>query len=224
MCANSFSAQSVAPEDHHHWFQIGLSDPNRLLLIATAVDGCAIGQIRFARQPASAQADSIEARVVFYLDRCARGHGLSAELVRLGLQEMEQRWGTADKAEAELLSSNTASNACFAHADFTSDLKHLLEDLPQLPDGDLLALAPGRITLLSDRGSWLNAFLPNLIIALWERGHSVRWIHTPSALSAGDVCLLLSCGRLLNADQLALHSYNLVVHESALPLGQGWSR
>jgi methionyl-tRNA formyltransferase len=51
----------------------------------------------------------------------------------------------------------------------------------------------------------------------------VRWIHTPSALVAGDVCLLLSCGRLLNADQLALHRYNLVVHESALPQGQGWS-
>ena len=60
-------------------------------------------------------------------------------------------------------------------------------------------------------------------MALWQRGHAVRWIHTPSALGAGDVCLLLSCGRLLNADQLALHRYNLVVHESALPQGQGWS-
>ena len=37
------------------------------------------------------------------------------------------------------------------------------------------------------------------------------------------MCLLLSCSRLLNADQLALHSYNLVVHESALPQGQGLS-
>jgi methionyl-tRNA formyltransferase len=37
------------------------------------------------------------------------------------------------------------------------------------------------------------------------------------------VCLLLSSGRLLNADQLALHRHNLVVHESALPQGQGWS-
>ena len=86
-----------------------------------------------------------------------------------------------------------------------------------------MALAPSRITLLSDRGSWLNAFLPDLITALWQRGHAVRWIHTPSALGAGDVCLLLSCGRLLNAPQLALHRYNLVVHESALPQGQGWS-
>ncbi|MBT66334.1 MAG: methionyl-tRNA formyltransferase [Synechococcus sp. NP17] len=95
--------------------------------------------------------------------------------------------------------------------------------LPPLSGGESLALAPGRITLLSDRGSWLNAFLPDLIAALWQRGHAVRWIHTPAALCPGDVCLLLSCGRLLNADQLALHRHNLVVHESALPQGQGWS-
>jgi methionyl-tRNA formyltransferase len=39
----------------------------------------------------------------------------------------------------------------------------------------------------------------------------------------GDVCLLRSCGRLLCAEQLVLHRRNLVVHESALPQGQGWS-
>jgi methionyl-tRNA formyltransferase len=42
-------------------------------------------------------------------------------------------------------------------------------------------------------------------------------------VAQGDVCLLLSCGRLLSAEQLALHRHNLVVHESALPQGQGWS-
>ena len=51
----------------------------------------------------------------------------------------------------------------------------------------------------------------------------MRWIHTSSALCTGAVCLLLSCGRLLNADQLALHCYNLLVNESALPQGQVWS-
>ena len=51
----------------------------------------------------------------------------------------------------------------------------------------------------------------------------MRWIHHPAQLATGEVCLLLSCGRLLSADQLALHRHNLVVHESALPQGQGWS-
>jgi methionyl-tRNA formyltransferase len=35
-----------------------------------------------------------------------------------------------------------------------------------------------------------------------------------------DVCLLLSYGRLLSAERLALHRHNLVMHESALPQGQ----
>lgn len=77
--------------------------------------------------------------------------------------------------------------------------------------------------MLSDAGSWLNGALPELIAALWQRGHAVRWIHNPAQLATGDVCLLLSCSRLLSAEQLALHRHNLVVHESALPQGQGWS-
>jgi methionyl-tRNA formyltransferase len=84
-------------------------------------------------------------------------------------------------------------------------------------------LAPSRLTLISDAGSWLNAHLPRLIEALWQRGHAVRWIHTPADLAPGDVCLLLSCGRLLSPEQLALHRHSLVEHESALPQGQGWS-
>ena len=51
----------------------------------------------------------------------------------------------------------------------------------------------------------------------------MRWIHEPAQLAPGDVCFLLSCGRLLSADQLAMHRHNRVVHESDLPRGQGWS-
>ena len=74
-------------------------------------------------------------------------------------------------------------------------------------------MAPCRITLLSDSGSWINTYLPDLIIELWRRGHAVRWIHNPATLCPGDICLLLSCGRLLNAEQLGLHRNNLLVHE-----------
>ena len=221
--ANSFSPEPIAPDDHHQWFKKGLTDPNRLLLIATTADGCPIGQIRFDRQESSGHAAASEVKLGLSLDRCARGHGLAAELVRLGLQAMEQRWGPAVEAVAEVLSSNTVSNACFARVGFTSDAELFSDSHPPASGGDSLVLAPSRITLLSDRGSWLNVFLPKLVGALWQRGHAVRWIHTPSALGAGDVCLLLSCGRLLSSQQLALHRHNLVVHASALPQGQGWS-
>ncbi|WP_411870128.1 UDP-2,4-diacetamido-2,4,6-trideoxy-beta-L-altropyranose hydrolase [Vulcanococcus limneticus] len=119
--ANSFSPEPIQAADHHHWFQRGLANPNRLLLIATTADGCPIGQIRFDQQPVSSDGQASEATVDLSLDRCARGHGLASELVRLGLLAMEQRWGPATDAVAEVLPSNSASNACFARAGFASD-------------------------------------------------------------------------------------------------------
>ena len=215
--ASSFSPDLIAPSDHHNWFRLGLADPNRLLLIATAADGCPIGQIRFDRQPLP----KAEATVDLSLDRCARGFGLAADLVRLGLQAMEQTWGPDIEAVAEVLTTNPASNACFSRAGFVQEMISPVP--PPVSPCESLAFPPGRITLLSDRGSWLNRYLPELIQALWLRGHVVRWIHHPAQLAAGDVCLLLSCGQLLSAEQLALHRHNLVVHASALPQGQGWS-
>jgi UDP-2,4-diacetamido-2,4,6-trideoxy-beta-L-altropyranose hydrolase len=119
--ANSFSPEPIKATEHQHWFQKGLANSNRLLLIATATHGCPIGQIRFDRQPSSTEAGASEATVDLSLDRCARGHGLAAELVSLGLQSMEQRWGPATDAVAEVLTSNTASNVCFARSGFTPE-------------------------------------------------------------------------------------------------------
>ena len=221
--ANSFSTDPISPADYHDWFQKGLTNLNRLLLIATAADGCPIGHIRLLRQESRAHAVASEAKLGLSLDRCVRGHGLAPDLVQLGLRAMEKRWGPATEAIAEALSNNTAISACFARVSFTIDSELLSDSSPPDSDEESIAFAPGRITLLSDRGSWLNAFLPDLISALCHRGHAVRWIHTPAALFPGDVCLLLSCGRLLSSRQLALHQHNLVVHASALPQGQGWS-
>lgn len=120
--ANSFSPKPIAVVDHHQWLQKGLADPNRLLLIATAADGCPIGQIRFDRKLASAVGEVTEAKIDLSLDRCARGRGLATELVRMGLQAMEHRWGRGSVAVAEVLTSNPASNSCFARAGFTAEI------------------------------------------------------------------------------------------------------
>lgn len=77
--------------------------------------------------------------------------------------------------------------------------------------------------MLSDASSWILEYLDDLAVDLEVRGYQVHQIHNPADLAPGDVCLLLSCGRLLSPEQLALHCHNLVVHESALPQGQGWS-
>ena len=222
--SRSFWSQSITSTDDQNWFLQGLTNPNRLNLIATAADGCPIGQISFHRKPCSVEGDAheaYEADVDLFLDTCAHGYGLVADLVRLGLRAMEHRWGPDRGAVAPMLNPNEANNVCFSRP----SLGQVFNPPVVCPSSRFQssALPPSRITVLSDRGSWLNHYLPELVQSLWRRGHAVRWIHNPEELSAGDVCLLLSCGRLLTDKQLSWHKHNLVVHESSLPQGQGWS-
>lgn len=82
------------------------------------------------------------------------------------------------------------------------------------------------LTLLSDEGSWLNQWLPDLVSAWQGAGHEVRWVHDSAdfvALPPGDCAFLLSCSRILGQDELSRHTHNLVVHESDLPRGRGMS-
>lgn len=83
--------------------------------------------------------------------------------------------------------------------------------------------APLRLTLLSDPDSWLNEHLPALRTEFEAAGHRVRWIHDPAELTPGDIAFFLSLGRIVPAKARRLHAHNLVVHESALPQGRGWS-
>ena len=80
-----------------------------------------------------------------------------------------------------------------------------------------------RLTLLTDRGSWVNPLLESFAERCLDKGHRVRWVHEVAALQAGDVCFVLSFSALLRQSALALHRHNLVVHASALPQGRGWS-
>ncbi|MCP9941932.1 UDP-2,4-diacetamido-2,4,6-trideoxy-beta-L-altropyranose hydrolase [Cyanobium sp. ATX 6E8] len=120
--ANSFSPAPISPADHQRWFRAGLADANLLLLIASDAQGCPLGQIRFDRQPQPAVEAPREAMIDLSLDRCARGQGLATELVRLGLQAMEQHWGPGTEAVAEVLAGNTASQATFVRAGFAVEV------------------------------------------------------------------------------------------------------
>ena len=130
--SNSFTSAKITPEDHHRWFQRGLNNPQRLHLIATTADGCPVGQIRFDQQLTLRQGACIEAVVALSLDRCARGHGLAGELVRKGLKALYQHWGPDVNVVAEVLTTNTASNACFARAGFKQEPN--VDSLPNSSD------------------------------------------------------------------------------------------
>lgn len=79
------------------------------------------------------------------------------------------------------------------------------------------------ITIVSDKNSWINQYLGQLIEILEKQGHTVSWHHSPKDITAGDIAFFLSCGQIVPPHTLALNRNNIVVHESALPQGRGWS-
>ena len=85
------------------------------------------------------------------------------------------------------------------------------------------ALEINQVSLVSSRGSWMNHYIPILAQEALRLGCSLRWVHDHEQLVPGDVCFLLSYGRIVSEEWLALHRHNLVVHASALPRGKGWS-
>jgi UDP-2,4-diacetamido-2,4,6-trideoxy-beta-L-altropyranose hydrolase len=91
-------------------------------------------------------------------------------------------------------------------------------------DRVVAALQPHwRIAIVSDSESWLNGAIGGLKEG-WERaGHAVQWIHHPDQLESGDIAFFLSLSRVVPRPILNRHVHNLVVHESALPQGRGWS-
>lgn len=79
------------------------------------------------------------------------------------------------------------------------------------------------ISILSDLDSWVNNYIPQLISRLEKEHHQVRWVHQASLIPEGDFVFYLGCGQIVKSDILQRNKHNLVVHESALPLGKGWS-
>jgi len=80
-----------------------------------------------------------------------------------------------------------------------------------------------RLGIVSDASSWINPYLQAFLIELRELGHSVNLVHDPADLADGDCAFFLSCSRLVGDKILQRNVHNLVVHESALPEGRGWS-
>lgn len=77
--------------------------------------------------------------------------------------------------------------------------------------------------LVDNKNSWIIPFAEKLTQLLNKEQHRCELIHDHSELKRGDVLFLLSCEKILPKNLRELHTRNLVVHESALPEGKGWS-
>lgn len=73
--------------------------------------------------------------------------------------------------------------------------------------------------LVDNLRSWINEYAKNIFDELKKIGHEVRLISKHQDVEKGDILFLLGCEKIFEN----LNSNNIVVHESDLPLGKGWS-
>lgn len=80
-----------------------------------------------------------------------------------------------------------------------------------------------KITFCSSKTSWINMFIPEIMVILLKQCHICRWTHSHEEVLDGDLCFYLSYEKIVKRNFLKLNNHNLVVHESDLPKGKGWS-
>lgn len=75
--------------------------------------------------------------------------------------------------------------------------------------------------LIDNPDSWIIPYAELLIVRLSNSEHKVSLKFKHDDISKGDILCLLSCEKKFK--NLYLNNHNIVVHESDLPKGKGWS-
>ena len=79
------------------------------------------------------------------------------------------------------------------------------------------------IAIISDKNSWINEFIVSLKYHWLLQGNEIFHTHYEKDLLNADFCFYLGFSKIVTKQTLAKFKHNLVVHESDLPLGRGWS-
>lgn len=74
--------------------------------------------------------------------------------------------------------------------------------------------------LVDNPNSWYIPYAQTLINEL-SNVHDCKLIHNHKEIEKGDIICILACEKIVK--NLFLNKRNLVVHESDLPMGKGWS-
>ena len=76
--------------------------------------------------------------------------------------------------------------------------------------------------LIDNPSSWIIPFAEKLIqVIKTDLGINVKLLNNHADVESGEILIMLSCEKIFK--KLELNKYNLVVHESKLPHGKGWS-
>ncbi len=82
---------------------------------------------------------------------------------------------------------------------------------------------PRRISVVVDNDSWILPLAEELVHALGDDGDEAVLCRTHDQVAEGAVAFYLGCVTITPPDVLARNRRNLVVHESDLPEGRGFS-
>lgn len=82
---------------------------------------------------------------------------------------------------------------------------------------------PRRISVVVDNPSWILSYAEALVAALKADGDDAYLCRSHDVIEDGAVAFYLGCLTLTPPDVIARNQRNLVVHESALPQGRGFS-
>ena len=81
-----------------------------------------------------------------------------------------------------------------------------------------------KITLLCDnKNSWIIPYMDEIYNELKEDDHQVYKVYDYQEIKKGELCFILGCEEIIPKSHLKLNEHNLVIHESDLPKGKGWS-
>jgi methionyl-tRNA formyltransferase len=82
---------------------------------------------------------------------------------------------------------------------------------------------PRRVVVVVDNPSWIVPFAERLVTQLRQNGDEAVFARNQEDVSEGVVAFFLGCLRVTPPEILARNRRNLVVHESDLPQGRGFS-
>ncbi len=79
------------------------------------------------------------------------------------------------------------------------------------------------ISILVDNDSWILPWAERLLVKAESLKFEASLIRSADEIEEGFACFLLGCTKLVPSRILTRNQFNLVVHESALPEGKGFS-
>lgn len=75
--------------------------------------------------------------------------------------------------------------------------------------------------LCDNPNSWMTPYAKEFTENTRQNGFNAVFTDDPESIIEGDILIMLSCEKIFR--KLYLNKHNLVVHESDLPKGKGWS-